>query len=215
VPHVFVETNWLYAYAAPAHHQVPEAADLLERARRGEFVLHLPNICIGEARQAILNKCTPRREADALRRFLSWATPVSISETDATITRSVLNKYEASIKADLAGLDDTLDDLNKCGNVNVFGLDDAMLDRATALTLAGIAPKPFDHAILASILVGASRLWESGERQVSFCETDSDLQPWDKYGNPKPPLRDAYDAAHLWVYSDFTMIHPPRREGFE
>ena len=51
-PHIFVETNWLFAYAAPAHHQVPAAAELLDRARRGEFTVHMPNICLGEARQA-------------------------------------------------------------------------------------------------------------------------------------------------------------------
>ena len=33
--HVFVETNWLHDYAAPAHHKVPEAVTLLERAQRG------------------------------------------------------------------------------------------------------------------------------------------------------------------------------------
>jgi len=39
--HVFVETNWLHDYAAPAHHKVPDAVTLLERARRGEFTLHI------------------------------------------------------------------------------------------------------------------------------------------------------------------------------
>jgi hypothetical protein len=43
MPHVFVESNWLFAFAAPAHHQVPAAAELLERARLGEFTLHMPN----------------------------------------------------------------------------------------------------------------------------------------------------------------------------
>jgi hypothetical protein len=50
-----------------------------------------------------------------------------------------------------------------------------MLDRATKLALAGIAPKPFDHAILAGILVAAERLWATGERTLSFCEADTDL----------------------------------------
>jgi predicted nucleic acid-binding protein len=200
VPHIFVETNWLFAYAAPAHHQVPEAADLLERARRGEFTLCLPNICIGEARQAIANKCKPKHEADALRRFLAWATPTgAVSQNDAATTRVVLDKFESSLKTDLASLDDSFRALSREKCVRVFGLDDSMLDHATALALEGIAPKPFDHAILASVLVFATQLWKRGERQLSFCETDRDLQPWDKYGNPKPPLQEAYNAAHLWV----------------
>ncbi len=216
MPHVFVETNWLFAYAAPAHHQVRAAAKLLERAQRGEFTLHFPNICLGEARQAIRTKCQPRTEANGIRRFLSWATPAgSITPEHANITRTVLEKYESSIQEDLNKLDDNLRILADLPCIDIFGLDDTMLDRATALALAGIAPKPFDHAILAGILVTAQRLWESGERGLSFCEADADLQPWGRYGDAKPELRAAYDQAHIWVYGDFTLAQPTRRPDFE
>ena len=216
MPHVFVETNWLFAYAAPAHHRVAAAAELLDRAARGEFTLHLPNICLGEARQAIRTKCQPRNEANALRRFLSWATPAgSISAEEATATRAVLNKYESNIQQDLDKLDDNLKTLAILPYIDIFGLDDAMLNRATDLALGGIAPKPFDHAILAGILVMAQRLWDSGERGICFCETDTGLQPWGRYGDDKPPLRDAYDQAHVWVYSDFTLTQPTRSPDFE
>jgi hypothetical protein len=215
-PHVFVETNWLFAYAAPAHHQVPQAAELFDRALRGEFTVHIPNICFGEARQAILTKCQPRNEANAIRRFLRWAQPIGrVTKTEATATRLVLDKYESSIKQDLENLDNTLRTLASLPFIEVFGLDSTMLERATELALAGIAPKPFDHALLASVLVLASRLWDAGERAISFCETDSDLQPWGKYGNAKPPLRNAFDQAHVWVYGDFTLTQPQRRQGFE
>src|ERR1019366_7594445 len=99
MPHVFVESNWLFAFAAPAHHQVPAVAELLERARQGQFTVHLPNICIGEARQAILTKCQPRKEANAIRRFLTWAQPSGhVTRADAAAARVVLNQYESSIK---------------------------------------------------------------------------------------------------------------------
>jgi len=216
VPHVFVEANWLFAYAAPAHHQVPDAAELLERAQRGEFTLHLPNVCIGEARQAIRTKCQPRTEANAVRRFLSWSIPAGkVTPQEASITRAILNKYESSIQEDLNKLDDTLRILAGLPCIDIFGLDDTMLDRATELALAGIALKPFDHAILAGILVTAERLWESGERGLCFCEGDADLQPWGRYGDAKPELRALYDQAHVWVYSDFTLTQPVRRSGFE
>jgi hypothetical protein len=215
-PHIFVETNWLFAYAAPAHHQVPAAAELLDRARRGEFTVHMPNICLGEARQAILTKCQPGHEANALRRFLTWGLPAGhVTEADAATARVILSKYESSIKQDLDNLDNALRTLAGLRCIDIFGLDDTMLDRATELALAGIAPKPFDHAILASVLVRASRLWDAGERSISFCETDKDLQPWDKHGNAKPPLREAFDQAHVWVYGDFTLTEPQRRQGFE
>lgn len=182
----------------------------------GEFTLHMPNICIGEARQAIMTKCQPRKEADALRRFLSWSEPAGVvTKADAATTRATLNKYETNVKRDLERLDSTFQDLAGLPCLKIFGLDDEMLDKATDLALAGFAAKPFDHAILAGVLVRSSRLWATGERGISFCERDADLQPWDKYGNAKPPLKDAYDQAHVWVYGDFTLAQPPRRKDFE
>ena len=154
MPHVFVESNWLFPFAAPAHHQVPAAAELFDRARRGEFTLHIPNVCIGEARQAIMTKCQPRNEANALRRFLSFSEPTGdVTRADADVTRAVIQKYEVRIKRDLDGLDAKLQSLAGLPYLKIFGLDDEMLNRATTLALAGVAAKPFDHAILAAVLV--------------------------------------------------------------
>jgi hypothetical protein len=189
---------------------------LLDRARGGEFTLHIPNICFGEARRAILAKCQPRAEANAIRRFLSWAHESRYVEPiHVESTRLVLDKYEAAIKRDLKDLEERLRTLASLPFVEVFGLDQEMLDRSTELALAGFDLKPFDQSILAGTLVRAWRLWDAGERQISLSETDSDLQPWDAYGNAKAPLREEFDAAHVWVYGDFTLTWPQRREGFE
>jgi hypothetical protein len=40
--HVFVETNWVVAYSAPAHQQVPHAAKLIDEASLGKLKLYLP-----------------------------------------------------------------------------------------------------------------------------------------------------------------------------
>ncbi len=53
--HVFVETNWVVDYAAPAHRQTPAAHGLMERARKGELKLLLPALCISEARKVIVS----------------------------------------------------------------------------------------------------------------------------------------------------------------
>jgi len=97
----------------------------------------------------------------------------------------------------------------------MFALDDAMLDLANQLALTKVAQKPFDHAILAGILVSSSRLWNQGERGISFAELDSDLQPWGQKGAPKDDLRKLYDDAHVWVYGDFTLQFPQRNADFE
>jgi hypothetical protein len=56
VQHVFVETNWLVGYAAPAHQKVYAAVDLLKKANRGEVRLYLPSICLSECRRPIREK---------------------------------------------------------------------------------------------------------------------------------------------------------------
>jgi hypothetical protein len=94
-------------------------------------------------------------------------------------------------------------------------LDDEMLNLANELALSKAAQKPFDHAILAGILVSSSRLWNRGERGVAFAELDSDLQPWGTKGAPNDDLRKLYDDAHVCVYGDFTLQFPPRPAHFE
>jgi hypothetical protein len=165
---------------------------------------------------AILAKCQPRNEANALRRFLAWAQPSGyVTATDAASARLILDKYEAAIKRDLSELERTFRALAGAPCVDIFGMDDAMLNRATELIIAGLDLKPFDQAVLASVLVHAWRLWAQGERIISFCEIDSDLQPWDAYGNHKVPLRNAFNDAHVWVYGDFTLTQPTRPDAFD
>ncbi len=90
-----------------------------------------------------------------------------------------------------------------------------MLDLANELTSEKVAQQPFDHAILAGILVSSFWLWNQGERGISFAELDSDLQPWGLKGGPKDDLRKLYDSAHVWVYGDFTLEFPPRPADFD
>jgi len=85
-----------------------------------------------------------------------------------------------------------------------------MLERAVGLTELDLSLKPFDQAILAAILGRAEELWNSGEVDLCFCETDADLQPWDRLGEPKQPLTDLYDKCSLWVYGDFSLSQPER-----
>jgi hypothetical protein len=52
---VFVETNWVFAYAAPAHHKGLDAVELLKSARANEIRIHLPAPCLTEARLPIIS----------------------------------------------------------------------------------------------------------------------------------------------------------------
>lgn len=214
--HVFVETNWVVAYAAPAHHklQVPAATDLLERAAVGEILLHLPSICISEARRPIQERFQVRTEADRIRQFVLWAKDQAyVNDEEAEATRRVLQKMENRVKHDLSQLETTLAELRLKKGLEIFDLSQQMSERCTELSFLKLDIEPFDQMILAAVLVRAEELLHAGETDISFCELDAHLQPWDKNRDLKQPLASLYDAAQVWVYGDFLLQAPARKHG--
>ncbi len=202
--HVFVETNWVVAYAAPAHHRNPDALELFDRAASGEIKLYLPVICIAEARRPIFERFQSRNEADRVRQFLLWARDAGIvNAAEDEATRRVLDRMEGRVKADLARLNEAFEDLKAANGIEIFNLSQEMLERCADLSYLELHLDPYDQAILAAILVRGERLLADGVDETAFCELDSDLQPWNKDRNPKERLAELYDKAHIWVYRDF------------
>lgn len=209
--HVFVETNWVVGYAAPAHRRQSDAEALLARAGSGALRLYLPSVCLTEARATIVRKFQPRNEADAVRRFLAWAgRKGEITVDEAGTTRRVLDKFEHWVRTDLEALSNRLDSLRQHPGLEIFAPDDEILERAVTLGATDIELKPFDQVILAAVLVRAERLRAEGASEICFCELDADLQPWDRKGNAKPTLTHLYDEAGIWVYGDFELLEPER-----
>jgi predicted nucleic acid-binding protein len=206
--HVFVETNWLVDYAAPAHHQIPDAVELLAWAAKGEIRLYLPSICISEARRPLLEKYQPRSTADRVRAFLRWARRENvISNQEADATRRVLDMMESKIKSELDALDTLFSSRKKTPGLEVLALSQEMLELCTELSYLKLALQPFDQAILASVLVKAKQIAAAGNGPCAFCELDSNLQPWGKEA-PKEKLTQLYDEAKVWVYGDFLLANP-------
>jgi hypothetical protein len=209
--HVFVETNWVVACSAPAHNKIPAALKLLDRAASGELKLYLPVICLSEARRPIFKRFQPKYEADRVRQFLLWARDNRfVDARDEEAARRVLDRMEGRVKADLAKLDDVLRDLKVSKGVETFNLSQPMLELCAGLSDAKLDLEPFDQAILAAILVRADELYGQGVEQMDFCESDADLQPWDKDSRPKKSLKRIYDRARIWVYGDFLMQAPEK-----
>jgi predicted nucleic acid-binding protein len=130
--HVFVETNWLVAYAAPAHHKIPDAVELLARASAGEIQLHLPSICISEARNPLQENFQLRSTADRVRDFLCWAKRERLLEEETT--RRVLDKMESRIRTDLSNLNNVVTSLEREPGLEIFDLNQAMLERCAELS---------------------------------------------------------------------------------
>jgi hypothetical protein len=213
--HVFVETNWVVALAAPAHLQMPEAVELRERVRDEHVRLYLPAISLTEARQPVRTKYQPRSTADALRKYLRWAGNAGkIDKQRAEVVTVALDQFEAFVLSELDDLDRRLQSLTQHPGIEVFALTERMLARTVELASLNLDLKPFDQAILAAVLVRAEQLRDDGADEIAFCELDSDLQPWDKNGEAKQPLTSLYDSAHVWVYGDFALRSPERPETF-
>jgi predicted nucleic acid-binding protein len=210
--HVFVETNWVVAYAAPEHRQLPDALRLFDRAATGELRLYLPSFCLTEGREAIRRRCQPRGEADSLRKYVSWALDNKhMSDRDAATVRQAVQGFEAKVQRELASLASTLGNVRLRGDaIDVFALDQEMVERAVDLGASELYLEPYDQAVLAAVLVRATRLRDRGEDDVCFCERDGHLQPWDDRGNAKQALTQLYDEAHVWVYGDFELESPER-----
>jgi hypothetical protein len=209
--HVFVETNWVVAYAAPAHRRTPAARVLLARAGRGELRLHLPAFCLVEARKVILTRFQPR-EADAIRQFVKWAAAKGKStsvEREAVL--KTLSMFENHVRNELARLDKSLDGLRRKRGVEIFALDDDQLRLSVDLGFS-CDLQPFDLSVLAAILGRADAIRAAEPKATfAFCELDGDLQPWDKQGRAKGQLTALYDPRGIWVYRDFDMVDPPPR----
>jgi hypothetical protein len=168
VKHVFVETNWVVAYAAPAHLRLPAALTLAEKAERGELRLYIPSACFTEARYPIRTKFHRRTPADSLRKYLAWATSEgAVDPEDCAIVRRVLDRYEAAVLTELDNLDVRLRSLKANPGIEVFTLRDEILVRAVELSIQNMDLKPFDQAILAAVLVRAEEL--RAIRELTTC----------------------------------------------
>jgi hypothetical protein len=212
--HVFVETNWVVDYCAPAHKRGLAATQLLNLARSGTLRLYLPSPCLAEASGAIRKKFQPR-EANTVREYLKWASAGGqVEGGDEQVTRRVLDRFERLVNDDLDSLEDSLSGLRSEAGLEVFPLSEAMLERSVGLAIEKLDLKPFDNSILAAVLVRAEQLRQEGNSDLAFCELDWDLRPWDKNSRRKPTLKRLYDEVHVWVYGDFTLTTPEPPVGW-
>jgi len=207
---VFIETNWVVDFLAPPHLQKPEAAKLLERAAAGEFTLYLPSVSLAEARETIPRRFSPQARSDGMRKFVLWARAArNITDSDADAAYRVLDKFDNLVGQELEQVPQRLEELKNKPGLTVFPLSEQMLEYNVELGAMGLSIKPYDLAILASILVKAKELM-TGEHSWSwFCELDSDLTPWSYNKRQeeivyKQSLCDLYDKCWVRVHGNFS-----------
>jgi hypothetical protein len=203
---VFVESNWVYEYCAPAHRRTRNAEALVVRAEAGEIRLLVPAICLREGAAAVRTKCQPKlTEVREYRRLAASEGRLPRDKSDVVV--EFLDHFDRHVRDDLAAIDERLDALLQTNGVEVFGLDDAILSRVLELRkVPDVAVlKAFDESILAAVLVKAEALRSRGVADIRFCCLDEDLRPWTKKGQPKPGLTDLYRAAGVTFVDDLSV----------
>jgi hypothetical protein len=203
--YVFVESNWVYTYCGPAYRRTQEAEELVKRAAAGELRIEVPSVAIREGGNAIRLKW-PKVDKE-LGEFRRWAVRerrIDRALADAAV--EFLEAHQAQLQSEMATLDDRLDELLHLPGVNVFALDQRMLDRAISLRQQAADLKPFDEAILAAILIRAADVRSDAKSGVFFCSLDkSDLGAMDRKGQPRRQLASLYAEAGIINRSDFLV----------
>ena len=60
--------------------------------------------------------------------------------------------------------------------------------------------------MLASVLVRAKRIRDAGSTsRLVFCDTDADLRPWGRHGEPRGALAKLYAEVGIEFFADFAM----------
>lgn len=145
-----------------------------------------------------------------MRAYVRWALANGrMTEADAAVVRRTVDAFEQKVRQELTALPETLASLGRQPEaIEIFPLNDDMLERAVILGTTDLNLAPFDQAVLAAVPSRGAGLRDRGERDVCFCELDGDLQPWDSQGGAKRALIRLYDEARVWVYGDFALQAP-------
>ncbi|KIG14312.1 hypothetical protein DB30_06914 [Enhygromyxa salina] len=145
------------------------------------------------------------KEHRVLQQFRKWAKDQrEIDEQTSLAANQFLAKFSDLVTTELARLDQRISEVQNSSGLEVFALNDAMLDRSISMRTEVPDPqlKPFDETILAAVLVRACEL--PSDRRRLFCTLDFDLSPVVRNNNRKH-LKTVYDQAKVEVRTSFDL----------
>lgn len=195
---VFVETNWVVEVCGPKYFRNEKASSLLDRAARGELQLHLPAICLLEARRKITDRSRDLASLRAFQRFVDAEDP----HRDQTL--KIIDEFLlASANQDLS-VEHRLEQLRAAPGVDVFPLNEEALALSLDLATKDLFLQPFDFSILAAVISHAETVFTEAD-DVLFCSTDGDLRPWTKSKVPKRTLWETYKKRGIRFVDGFDV----------
>jgi hypothetical protein len=170
VPHVFVETPFLFSIFCMPSKRRRDAVALRARFQAGEVKLFVPYLCFQEARN-LISQNLPNRRCDDLFEFHRFATAEGAVHWDFAEAKKLLDaalgevsRTKAVYKRELAEFASTLGDGVLHGTDEVFDFLEALdLDEDN---LKGDRKWFIDAMILCSVLVKARGLRATGVRPL-------------------------------------------------
>jgi predicted nucleic acid-binding protein len=217
LPHVFVETNFLFGVFRLPSQRHRDALALKARFEAAEIKLYVPYLCFQEARN-LISKSLPRSRCADLLEFHRYATADGSANWDfAEVMKLIdaataeVNRTKAVYQREMADFAASLGDGVLHGTSDVF-------DFLQALDLDDDTLKYNDKLILSSVLIKARELKSAGADRLFFVSVDkSDLQPTPR----RPKLTRCYTDAGLAFVPNFILpdpsttptLMPPRASG--
>lgn len=169
---VFVETNWIVDCLAPVWFHNATATSLLQRHLDRVVEIHVPVVAIHEARKQ-LSKFSPSRvqEIHNLTHWLVEHQPDLLEPLNRAIA-----KGQSELQAFEKTREQRLTELHKTLGSAVFPYREEAMLLQVELAKERIQLKPFDQAILCSVVAEAQLSRENdASAETVFCTRDSDF----------------------------------------
>jgi predicted nucleic acid-binding protein len=209
VPHIFVETNFLFGVFRMPSKRHRDALALKARFSAGEVKLYVPYLCFQEARNLIAKSLPSNRCSDLLD-FHRFATSAGTASWEFEEVRKLLDAATGEVSRTKAVYQRELADFAAAVGDGILHGSKHVFDFLEALDLDDDSLKYNDKLILSSVLVRARELKAAGAERIFFASVDkSDLQPTPD----RPKMTRHYDEAGLIFVPNFVLPAPPEAAG--
>jgi predicted nucleic acid-binding protein len=201
VPHVFVETNFLFGIFRMPSKRHGDALALKARFDAREIKLYVPYLCIQEARHLIARSLPSNRCSDLLE-FHRFAATAGTASWEFEEVKKLLDAATGEVSKTKAVHQRELADFAAALGEGVLHGTREVFDFLESLELDDDNLKYNDKLILSSVLVKARELSRAGVQKLYFVSVDKrDLQPTVH----RPKLTRCYAEAGLTFVPGFVL----------
>ncbi len=209
IPHVFVETNFLYSVYRMPSERLPDALALQTRFTADEVKLFVPYLCFQETRN-LISQSLPHRRCNDLLAFHHFATAQGKAHWQFEEAKKLFDAALGEVSRTKAVYRRELADFASALGDGVLHATDEVFDRLETLDLDEDNLKNdrkwfIDAMILSSILVKAAQLRNAGVHDLYFASLDKKAF---KPTPARPKLARCYADVGLTFVEGFVLPGP-------